>query len=71
MVYRSGMTETPNTKTRRGAGWIIAAVIVYAFALYGVVRLIAPDRTGYEVIGVLLWAAVGTALLLRGLSLRR
>lgn len=65
------MTETPNTNARRGTGWIIAAAIVYAFALYGVMRSIAPDRTGYEIVGVLFWAAVGTGLLLRGLRLRR
>lgn len=65
------MTEMQGAKERRGTGWLIAAAIVYAFALYGVVRSIAPDRTGYEIVGVLFWAAVGTGLLLRGLRLRR
>lgn len=65
------MTEMQDVKKSRGTGWIIAAAVLYAFALYGLVQAVSPQRTGYEVFGVLLWTAVATALLLRGLRSRR
>jgi hypothetical protein len=65
------MTETGDVKKGRGTGWIIAASAVYAFALFGLVRPVGADELGYKLLAVVVWAIVGTVLLLRGLRKRR